>query len=190
MSRNSATSGLAPGFRLLPLTTALLAAGLLAACAGGTPEDRPLPAVTDNAAPPAPAARPAPPPIPAPSPATSAPAISALANSSWTFVEIMHRPLPAGVTATLAFHQPTDGAEQISGSTGCNRFTGTANSKPGTLHFGVLAMTRMACIGAHQATENTLLDVFQQTATYTRSGPSLTLRDAKGNILARLQRAS
>ncbi len=102
----------------------------------------------------------------------------------------MHRPLPAGVTAALAFHQPADGAEQISGSTGCNRFTGTANSKPGELHFGVLALTRMACVGAHQSTENAVLDVFQQTAAYTRSGPSLTLRDAGGNILARLQRAS
>lgn len=185
MSRNTPAAGLAPGFRIAPLSALLLAVSLLAACAGGSPEDRPLPAVTDKAAPPAPALRPAPPPLPAPSPASSA-----LANSSWTFVEILRQPLPAGVSAALAFHQPADGAEQISGTTGCNRFTGTANSKPGALHFGVLAMTRMACQGPHLTTENALLNVFQQTATFTRSGPSLVLRDARGNILARLQRAS
>jgi heat shock protein HslJ len=69
-----------------------------------------------------------------------------LESSPWTLLEMDGKAvvLPADVAGpSLTF----DGAEsRVSGSTGCNRLTGSYKSDEGMLHFTPLATTRMMCV--------------------------------------------
>jgi heat shock protein HslJ len=91
---------------------------------------------------------PAPPaaaPAAAPAQATSAGTgtIADLGGPSWTLTSFDEgEPVPDGVNIYLA----VDG-DKVSGQGGCNRYMGSISNgdAPGTLKFGPLAMTRMAC---------------------------------------------
>lgn len=72
-----------------------------------------------------------------------------LAGTSWTFVSIGGVPVASDRPTSLQF----DGT-RISGSAGCNRFTGDFKSDGATLTTGPMASTRMACPGAGMAQEN------------------------------------
>jgi putative lipoprotein len=74
--------------------------------------------------------------------AGSSPTASAgLAGPSWTLVAIDGQE-PAGDTdPTLMF----DAAGNVSGSAGCNTYTGTATLDGSSISFGPLGSTRMAC---------------------------------------------
>ncbi|TCN57016.1 heat shock protein HslJ [Rhodococcus sp. SMB37] len=70
---------------------------------------------------------------------------------------------------------------QVSGSTGCNRFTGTAQVGDGTLVFGPLATTRVACADPALAQiENHVLAVLSGETTYTVDGSEMTLTASNG----------
>ena len=66
-----------------------------------------------------------------------------LAETNWTFVSIGGTPVAADRPTSLAF----DG-KKLSGSAGCNRFSGTYTSDGRTLRAGPLMATEMACPGA------------------------------------------
>ncbi|MFO1147270.1 MAG: META domain-containing protein [Alsobacter sp.] len=67
---------------------------------------------------------------------------SLLAGRDWTLASLAGTPVASdGRPASLAF--TADG--QVSGSSGCNRFTGRFTLTGETLSFGPLAATRMAC---------------------------------------------
>lgn len=72
-----------------------------------------------------------------------------LADTNWSFVSIGDVPVAADRPTALAF----DGTK-LSGSAGCNRFSGSYESKDGTLTAGPLMVTKMACPGAGMAQEN------------------------------------
>ena len=72
-----------------------------------------------------------------------------LAGTNWTFVSIGGVPVAADRPTTLAFE-----ADRLSGSAGCNRFSGGYSAADGTLTAGPLAATRMACPGAGMTQEN------------------------------------
>lgn len=65
-----------------------------------------------------------------------------LAGSSWTFVSIGGTPVTAGRPTSLIF----DG-NRLSGSAGCNRFSGGYALDGATLRAGPLMATEMACPG-------------------------------------------
>jgi heat shock protein HslJ len=70
---------------------------------------------------------------------------------------------------------------QVSGSTGCNRFTGTAQVGDGTLAFGPLATTRAACIDPELTEiENHVLAVLSGETTYVVDGTEMTLTASNG----------
>lgn len=88
-------------------------------------------------------------------------------------------------TATIRFD--TDGA--ISGTTGCNRFTGTAEARDGQLIFSApLATTRMACPGgALNAQEQRILALLSGTVTLQPDPFAGTLTLVRGAATALLE---
>ncbi|MBB6426032.1 META domain-containing protein [Sphingopyxis sp. JAI128] len=75
---------------------------------------------------------------------------SELAGTNWTFVSIGGLPVAADRPTSLVFE-----GERLSGSAGCNRFSGSYEHKDRTLTAGPLTATEMACPGAGMTQENT-----------------------------------
>ncbi len=71
-----------------------------------------------------------------------------LAGSNWTFVSIGGVPVASDRPTSLAF----DGT-RLSGSAGCNRFSGRYTAAGRTLTAGPLVATEMACAGAGMTQE-------------------------------------
>lgn len=78
--------------------------------------------------------------------------------------------VPAGVTATLQLD-----AGRVSGSDGCNRFTGAYSVEGDTLTFTQLATTKMACMGPAEEVERSVLSVFDGPMTFGVDGDQLSL---------------
>jgi copper homeostasis protein (lipoprotein) len=79
-----------------------------------------------------------------------------------------------------------DGREkQVTGSGGCNRFTGTYESGDASLRFGPLASTRMAC--ASMETETTFFRALDRTRRYRVRGRTLELLDDRDQVLVQLE---
>ena len=92
-------------------------------------------------------------------------------------------PLP-DVTVDLILSE--DGS--VSGSSGCNRYTGEATFADGEMTLGPnLASTRMACEEAIMSQEDAYLRLLQQVAGYEVVDGQLHLTDADGNLLARFE---
>lgn len=78
---------------------------------------------------------------------TPAPAAADLKTSlwpsSWIATEIAGKPVVTGSEPTLIF----DADGKVSGNGTCNRFAGPSTIEAGTLKFGALISTKMACVG-------------------------------------------
>lgn len=80
------------------------------------------------------------------------------------------------------------GEGRVSGSGGCNRFTGDYRSDPaGAVAIGPLAMTRMACPEPRMALETRLMAALEAAAGFVRDGAALILSDAAGEPVARFR---
>lgn len=109
---------------------------------------------------------------PAASVAQSAGGGATLDGTKWNLTTIGGTAIEASATPTLEFG--TGG--MVSGLAGCNRFTGSATIGEGTIEFGPLASTRMACPDeATTQLETEYLAALDQAATWTMEGDSLTL---------------
>lgn len=108
---------------------------------------------------------------------------SELANTRWVPVRIGERSI------TGLEHEPwivlDPRAKHAAGSGGCNRFSGSYESGEGTLRFGSLTSTRMAC--ASMETETAFLKVLEGTRKFRLAGRRLDLEDANGVVLAQLE---
>jgi heat shock protein HslJ len=82
--------------------------------------------------------------------------------------------LLTGTQMTIQFG--ADGS--VSGSSGCNRFTGMYQTSGTSLMFGPLATTRMACEQAIMDQEQAFLAALAATKSYRIVGTTLTLVDA------------
>jgi heat shock protein HslJ len=71
----------------------------------------------------------------------------------------------------------------VSGSTGCNLYTGPYTLGPDRLTFGALAQTNMACGPQETAIESAFVPRLGMTAKYTLSGNQLQLQDVGGVTL-------
>lgn len=126
---------------------------------------------------------------PAPPPAASAAAPAAtqanLDGTEWRFVEVNGAAVPNGVTATLRLH-----GSRASGRTGCNAYGASfETAADGSAKFSQAMSTKMACLTPAGAmnVERGVLDALRHTARIERQGDSLTLLDASGKPLAKLQ---
>jgi heat shock protein HslJ len=79
----------------------------------------------------------------------------------------------------------------VSGSTGCNHFTGTAKIEDDRVSFSPLATTRKACAGELATQEQTFLKAIESVHRFAidESG-QLLLEGADGQTLMRLTRAT
>ena len=78
---------------------------------------------------------------------------------------------------TASFASP----DRISGSGGCNRYTGTAAADSGELAVGALAATRMYCPGAGVAAqEDAYFSALGKSTTYRIVGAELRPQTANG----------
>lgn len=124
---------------------------------------------------------------PAPTAASSASTTQAsLDGTEWRFVEVNGTAVPGDVNATLRLQ-----GNRASGRSGCNAYGASFETgADGSAKFGQAMSTRMACLkpaGAMEV-ERGVLGALQHTARIERHASSLTLLDASGKPLAKLQR--
>ncbi|MBK9125005.1 MAG: META domain-containing protein [Chloroflexi bacterium] len=84
-----------------------------------------------------------------------------LEGAEWTLVSIDGAALVDGTEITLVF----DG-EGVSGSAGCNRYSGSYTVDGDTLSFGPFVTTRMACTEAIMAQERAFLTALEAATAY------------------------
>ncbi len=81
------------------------------------------------------------------------------------------------ITAALAAD------ETLSGSAGCNSFSGTYTLAGDRLSFSPLATTKMACAGYVMTQERVFLDAMGEVASFAIEGTQLTMLDRSGAML-------
>ncbi len=106
----------------------------------------------------------------------SAPASAPQLNgSTWVVTAIGARPTLAAGPPTLSFAETT-----VSGSTGCNTFTGAYTRNGDGVTFSRLAVTQMACAGAAMTQETAFTAALTTVAQVRSEGSSLLMVDAAG----------
>lgn len=93
-----------------------------------------------------------------------------------------------GTTLSMAFSD--DG--RVSGSAGCNNYSGTYQSDGSSLRFGPMATTRKMCAEPQRIMEQEqqFLKALETVATVRREGDGLELRTAEGALAVSLTRES
>ena len=108
-----------------------------------------------------------------------------LENTYWRLVELGGRPAVASEGPREAHLRFADSA-RVSGSTGCNRLTGTFTREGAALRFGQTATTRMACVEAPlNQQEQDFLAALRTTERHEIAGDTLGLV-GPSDVLARL----
>jgi heat shock protein HslJ len=107
---------------------------------------------------------------------SSAVSTDALNGTGWTLdIAGLNVPGADKVLPTIAF---ADGS--VSGSAGCNTFTGSYTATADTLTLGQLATTTKACGKVETAVETIVLERLGKVAGYTMTADTLTLTDSSG----------
>jgi heat shock protein HslJ len=91
-------------------------------------------------------------------------------------------------TNALSSHDVIDATFQaadsvVSGSSGCNRYSGRYSASGAELTFGALATTQMACDEITNELERTYFANLAAAQTYTATAESLTIFDASGTAI-------
>lgn len=104
-------------------------------------------------------------------------------GTAWLVEDIAGRGVIDRAQTTISFDAPG----RVSGSTGCNRYTGVATREGEALRFGPLATTRRACVPALMDQEQKFLRAMQDVRSYVvATNGLLHLRGANGEPLLRL----
>jgi heat shock protein HslJ len=112
---------------------------------------------------------------------------SGLAGTEWRVTEIAGAPADVTSDATLRF----DAGGLVSGSTGCNKFTGMAVIETDNLTFTPLATTRLACAPELMAQEQRFLGAIQEVRRFVVDADGrLQLQGVGGGPLVRLTRTT
>jgi heat shock protein HslJ len=94
-----------------------------------------------------------------------------LAGTSWQLLQLGPNGALSENLPTLAFS--TDG--KVSGSGGCNTFTGTVTISGKTIKFGALAATKKACSDEVNAQEAAYFNALEQAHTFEMRATSLLI---------------
>jgi heat shock protein HslJ/uncharacterized lipoprotein YbaY len=123
-------------------------------------------------------------------PAPAQDASSGLFGKTWTLTEMEGRNFSAD-KPNIEFNRDT---KRVSGSGGCNRFSGTFEVNGSLLKFSPIASTKMACLaGDVQRVETSFLNLLQKTTRFEVEGDKLRLYagDAgDGSVLVFVDRAA
>ncbi|WP_108445133.1 META domain-containing protein [Halomonas denitrificans] len=109
-----------------------------------------------------------------------------LVNTYWKLTHLSDAPVTVVEQQREAHFVLRVDDQRVMGSTGCNRMTGSYRLEGDALSFEQLASTRRACADGMQ-TEQAFLDALGRVAEWRIEGQQLTLVDAGGEVLARLQ---
>jgi putative lipoprotein len=107
---------------------------------------------------------------------------NALGGSDWVVVQMNGNAVQEARVPALKFDR--DG--RVSGTSGCNRFTGTYTEKDGGLEFGPLATTRMACPGALGEQEVAFFQALTKVTGFGMRDGHKVLLDASGAVVMQL----
>ena len=116
----------------------------------------------------------------------AAPGANALSGTSWTLATLGDQPPVAGTFATLNFGD--DG--HAGGNDSCNGFRAPYGVDGGSLTFGLVIGTLMACDEPIMAQADAFQKVLGQTAQFAVTNGNLTLSDAAGAPLAMFEAQS
>jgi heat shock protein HslJ len=104
-----------------------------------------------------------------------------LTGKVWALTELNGAPLPAGVGISAQF---TSNGE-VSGSAGCNRYSGTYTISGNSITFSSpMATTMMMCDESVMAQESAYLSALGEAKTYTVKGDQLSVAGSDKTILA------
>lgn len=109
-----------------------------------------------------------------------------ITDRAWILRELEGEPLDSAALAKPPTLTLATAETRASGFAGCNRFSGPYTLGPGTLEFGPLAMTRMAC--PEMNLESHLSTALSRVRQYRLDGAALLL-EAEGTVLARFEPA-
>lgn len=112
---------------------------------------------------------------------------AALLGIPWAAIEIDGQRVDASEPGRQPNIVLAPDTNRVSGSTGCNRISGTFTHQGATLRFGMLAMTRVACVPDRSATENAFVAALEATTSQAIANETLELRDASGTVRMRLR---
>jgi len=107
-----------------------------------------------------------------------------LENTRWVPARIGDRPVVVSGRQREPWIELNPKSKRVAGSGGCNRIAGTYEAGPGTLRFGPLISTKMACPGVDM--EAPFLRALHEVRAYRVHGRVLELMDDRGQLLARL----
>lgn len=109
-----------------------------------------------------------------------------LVNTYWKLTELNGKPATLG-TGQKELHMVFSGeSNQVSGFSGCNRFSGTYEKNDGHLGFGPMAATMMACADG-MAQEAAFLKALGKTERYTIKGDNLALYNGAEKLILRFE---
>lgn len=102
-----------------------------------------------------------------------------LTGVTWEATEVSGKPVATPAPVTLAIANG-----QVSGRSGCNRYSGTVTVSSDRISFGPLMSTKMACAeeGAMQ-TEMAFLQALSGAETWSLAGEQFTISGSKGTVL-------
>lgn len=106
-----------------------------------------------------------------------------LVGTTWTLSSIAAGDAVMSVVSGTEVTAVFAAEETVSGSAGCNSFSGTYTSAGDRLSFSPLATTKMACAGYVMAQERVFLDAMSAVSSLTIDGAQLTLQDRSGAML-------
>ena len=106
-----------------------------------------------------------------------------LAGTTWTLSSIAAGDAVMSVVSGTEITAVLAADETVSGSAGCNSFSGTYTLAGDRLSFSPLATTKMACAGYVMTQEHVFLDAMGEVASFAIEGTQLTLQDRSGAML-------
>jgi heat shock protein HslJ len=109
-------------------------------------------------------------------------ALATLEGTSWSLAEGEGMSIPDDLPIAIAF-----AAGRVSGSSGCNRFTGMYQEDGDSISFGPLAGTRMACADEVMTVERAYLAALDNVSRWSATTTALTLSDQAGQKLLRYE---
>jgi heat shock protein HslJ len=105
------------------------------------------------------------------SPSDPTPAVS-LVGPTWRVASISGQPVLSGTTITAEFSTE----DRVAGTSGCNRYMGSATAEAGRISLGPLAATLMACSPENVMTQEAhYLAALGAATSYSVSGDELRL---------------
>ena len=108
-----------------------------------------------------------------------------LVGPYWRAIEIAGKPVPAQDPKREP-HLVFQAGGRVSGSDGCNRFTGSYELKGDAITFGQLASTQMACVGVGNI-DQAFLDALKRTTRLAAAADRLQFSDAGWRASDRLR---